>query len=53
MMVATEEEMEAASEGERPQALYSQMASLRRGLHAQTTILEHLETQMARDRRAI
>jgi hypothetical protein len=34
-------------------AIYLQIASLRRGLEAQLTILERLETQRARDSRAM
>ncbi len=44
---------QAVNERERLQAINSQMASLRRGLDAQTTILERLETQKARENRAI
>jgi hypothetical protein len=44
---------QAANEREWLQAIYSQLASLRRGLEAQLTILERLETQRARDSRAM
>jgi hypothetical protein len=38
---------------ERLQAIYLQIALLRRGLEAQSTILERLETRRARDSRAM